>query len=429
MATRNLIFGTSRRIRQTATQLIRRAHGNVTITFALSSVVMIGIVGVAIDYGRWQMQETKLQNVVDSATLAAVHQLKKADWTQTKVESAVARFMESNGAGLNGIVVESVKIDQTKLTIEVNVRFPVEKTLSAILSNKPTSIRTRSTARADKPVNAPTCILALEPVDNEGLSLTGGSSIDGVNCRVQVNSPAIRAANVGGGGYLKSSENCIVGTTNISGGSTVSPTPTPGCKSMPDPFAGRAPLAYGGCTYTAGLVRGKTVTVNPGVYCGGLKFDAGANVTFSPGIYVIKDGTLLTSGGGIYTGNGVSFYLTGTGAGISLTGGGVFDIKAPKSGALQSFLFYLDRNASPAKRSVISGGGNVKYEGIFYFPTQPIEMTGGTDTLDPSPWTMFIAKTMLISGGGTMKLRFDTKSATVPLPPEFPSSKGVSLIN
>ena len=46
------------------------------------------------------------------------------------------------------------------------------------------------------------------------------------------------------------------------------------------------------------------MTLQPGVYCGGMSFSGPVNVTFAPGLYMIKDG-VITETGGTFTGNGV----------------------------------------------------------------------------------------------------------------------------
>ena len=46
-------------------------HGGVAIIFALTVIMIVGIVGGAIDYGRWHHAKTKLQYAIDNAALAA----------------------------------------------------------------------------------------------------------------------------------------------------------------------------------------------------------------------------------------------------------------------------------------------------------------------------------------------------------------------
>ena len=175
---------------------------------------------------------------------------------------------------------------------------------------------------------------------------------------------------------------------------------------------------YGACTYNNFVTASKiSVTLNPGVYCGGLKLGAGDNATFNPGLYVINGGQFITQGGSTVQGTGVSFYLTGNQAGVSFTGGDTFHLSAMTTGSLAGFLFFLDRNAVPNKVSVVGGGGNVFYEGILYFPTQPLNFTGGSTSTGPSNYGVYIADTILYGGGGTLIIKYDPTKTSVPILP------------
>jgi hypothetical protein len=45
-----------------------------------------------------------------------------------------------------------------------------------------------------------------------------------------------------------------------------------------------------------------------------MSFSGQVTVTFASGLFIIKDRVLQASGGSSFTGNGVSFFLTGLGA-------------------------------------------------------------------------------------------------------------------
>ncbi|WP_291698283.1 TadE/TadG family type IV pilus assembly protein, partial [Bradyrhizobium sp.] len=48
----------------------RDRRGNIAIIFALAGIVVLGFVGVAVDYSIANKQRTKLQDALDSALLA-----------------------------------------------------------------------------------------------------------------------------------------------------------------------------------------------------------------------------------------------------------------------------------------------------------------------------------------------------------------------
>jgi len=57
-----------------------------------------------------------------------------------------------------------------------------------------------------------------------------------------------------------------------------------GAGPVTDPYAKDAFPDFSGCAQR-NYVGKETETISAGVYCGGMKFNAGANVTLNPGIY------------------------------------------------------------------------------------------------------------------------------------------------
>src|SRR5262249_55882826 len=191
------------------------------------------------------------------------------------------------------------------------------------------------------------CVMATNRNAQPALSLNGNAGIDikAPNCVLQVNSNAFGAVSLNGNTTIKSAENCFVGTSTKVGNASIVPEPDPECKPMPDPFANVTKPAVGPCDYTNYSLSGnKTVTLNPGVYCGGMKFTGQTHVTFSPGLYIIKDGTISAQGGASFIGLGVTFFLTGAGAAVDIEGGANWHLVASNNGSLAGFVFYLEPN-------------------------------------------------------------------------------------
>jgi hypothetical protein len=157
-------------------------------------------------------------------------------------------------------------------------------------------------------------------------------------------------------------------------------------------------------------------------YCGGISIVGQAEITFAPGLYVIKDGTLSASGGGALTGNGVTFYLTGKGAGVDLGGVTTTHFTAASDGPFPGFVFFLDPSAGPAKSSQVSGTAELFFEGIIYLPTQALTVTGSSGVFAPSPFTMYIADTIKIAGNAVV-MKSDPKKTTVALPTTLPGDQ------
>lgn len=77
----------------------------------------------------------------------------------------------------------------------------------------------------------------------------------------------------------------------------------------------------------------------------------------------------------------------------------------------------------------MSGGGDLYYEGILYFPTQNIIVSGGGSTTTTSPFTAYIGNTFNYSGGSTLNIDVDRARTSVPVPSAlYPLSGGVALV-
>ena len=171
--------------------------------------------------------------------------------------------------------------------------------------------------------------------------------------------------------------------------------------------------------------------LSPGVYCGGLTLSSVATATLLPGLYVIKDGLFKMSGGGTFIGNGVTILLTGNSVGLDWSGGGSYHLVASSSGPLAGFAIFMDPNATPAAKSVISGTGAMYYEGILYFAGQQVEVSGtGLTYAAVAPWTILIANNFVYSGGSQMVVKADATLTSVFIPPELltPSSGGGQVV-
>ena len=196
------------------------------------------------------------------------------------------------------------------------------------------------------------CMIAL---DANGTKSTGNSdAINASNCLVQVNSNNNDAVDMSGSTTIKTAENCFVGKLHTYSPSSVSPAADATCNVLVDPFAGLAKPTIGACDYNKYKAPNNS-TLSPGVYCGGLTISS-TTVTFAPGLYIIKDGDLNASGTSTMTGNGVTFFLTGNGAGVTSSGGSSWHLVAAgnqsypctdgKTGCLAGFVFYLDASGA-----------------------------------------------------------------------------------
>jgi len=265
------------------------------------------------------------------------------------------------------------------------------------------------------------CVMALNRDAQAALQLTGNASItiNAPKCVIQVNSSSVRAVDMNGNTVIKSVENCFVGGIRTVGNSTITPAPNATCKPIPDPFANYPRPMVGACDFTNYRLSGnQTVTLQPGVYCGGMNFSSHVNVTFAPGLYIIKDG-IISESGGTFTGNGVSFFLTGNNASLQLSGQANWRLVAPTNGPLPGFAIFLDPDGPSGlagTTSSLSGQAELYFEGIVYLPKQEVTVSGTASAFAPSPYTSYIGDTLRFVGNGDLVINNDTSLTALPLP-------------
>jgi hypothetical protein len=248
------------------------------------------------------------------------------------------------------------------------------------------------------------CVYVLSSNASPALSLSGSSTLTTTGCGISVNSSAHPAVSVTGASSISTTSLTVNGTTQITGSSTVSPSPKAG--TVTDPFGtltGPSIPSCSGQPSNYSLSNNATATISPGVYCGGITVSS-ATLTLSPGVYILNGGGLTVWNNAVLNASGVMFYNTGVNgqiAGpITISGGAVVNQSAPSSGPYQGIAFFQDRSITYAASNSISNGATGNITGTFYFPTTDFQFQGNTDS---AVYAAFIANTITISGNSSLK--------------------------
>jgi Flp pilus assembly protein TadG len=403
-------------LRKSYRELKGNREGSVAATFALSLVPLVGLVGAAVDYSSANNARTNLQGALDAALLAGAKD-GSANWTTAALNSFNANFNTKLASNVNPTFeLTSTRAYMGRVTATVPSNF------LGVLGVSGINISANGTAAVPpSSTGAYYCVMALNRTAQSALQLTGNASItiNAPKCVIQVNSSSTRAVDTTGNAVIKAVENCFVGGVSSVGNSSISPAPDATCKPIPDPFANYPRPSVGNCAYNNYQLSGnKTVTLQPGVYCGGMTFSGPVNVTFAPGLYVIKDG-VITETGGSFTGNGVSFFLTGYNTSLQLSGQANWHLVAAASGPLPGFAIFLDPDGPSGlagSTSSLSGQSELYFEGIVYLPKQEVTVSGNGSAFAPSPYTSYIGDTLRFVGNGDLVINNDTSLTALPLP-------------
>jgi Flp pilus assembly protein TadG len=403
-------------LRTNLRSFVRGTDGSILPLFTLALIPVVGLIGAAVDYSRANNVRTGLQASLDIALLAGAR-----DGTTNWVNVATSVFnanVKSKGASTVG--TPTFSLDGNRAYVG-SVTAAMATQFMGVVGVSNMDVSVRGTATVASTTGTHYCVLALNGNERAALTLTGNASIvvNAPKCVIQVNSKDIYAVDMTGNASIASVENCFVGGLRTVGNATISPTPNPTCSPVPDPFAKYPRPAVGGCDYTNYSQSGnKTLTLTPGVYCGGMNFSGPLNITFSPGLYIIKDGT-ITESGGTFVGNGVTFFLTGAGAGVNLSGQANWRIVAPTGGSMPGFAIFLEPDGPTglaASSSTLSGQAELYFEGIVYLPGQQVTVTGNATAIAPSPYTSYIGDTLRFVGNGELIINNDTTLTQLPIP-------------
>jgi hypothetical protein len=173
-------------------------------------------------------------------------------------------------------------------------------------------------------------------------------------------------------------------------------------------------------------------TLTPGLYCDGLTVKQ-QTVTLQSGVHVFRDyelyvqsqGTLKSEPGGSVT----IIFTGGPGARFVNQAGANVDVTAPSSGLFSGIVMAQDPATIPTSNNTITGGGFMEFDGILYFPKQPLYISGNGDIAADSPQFAILADTIDIEGNGTLYIHIASDAPGSGLPALPQANETIRLIH
>lgn len=417
----------------------RRQSGISLILVAIMAMVLIGLVGLALDAALVASTAQQLQHAADAASLAGARLVKyEAALNDPNNPYTLTRQAAIDVALANVAANVTVKIDQNVSNdpngdIVVGMWDTLSKTLTPDLLT-PNAVRVRCHRTPDNPdgklalmfgpvfgwadsdvgadstaalaASGGALMVILDETMPESL-LLNGNVLMSVNGDIHVNSSANCAARLNGAPeklVVFTYKVCVEGSacyqdTAISG--TVVEQ-DPACQ-VPDPLAdvlpttadwdalrtnlaAITPLDGSGNPLTSITDSG---TYSPGYYPAGLTLTSTKQVTLTPGTYMFgPPGIELTGSAFVTAGNtnpnvcGDSFagvtILIDQGASVKATGSGAgMALTAPKTGPLENIALMHHRSNSGNDECKLTGGGSLAVRGYLYCPAGEVVIGGG----------------------------------------------------
>ena len=360
--------------------------GQMLVMTALSLVLLMGSLALAIDVGVLFRAQRNMQIAADAAAVAAAL---NDQYGATSTPTAAA-----NAAALaNGVASTYVTVNNPPASgwhtgvgyIEVIVNQPNPTYFMSMFGINPVNVAARAVAGI---VPSPSCIYILNPTGANSFYIKGNSSIQTPGCGIQVDSTNSNAMCVQGSASVNGPYINIVGGQNPSGKCGKSPgaTVNKGVLSLPDPYKGlTGPTTTSQCSSTssattlsgtvAGPGAGNTICYTNAVAINGASMGAGTYVFMNgltlSGNVSVTNGTIDVEQGDFTQGN----------ANLAITA------PADKTNPYNSIAFMVPSTntqmschnsvnsfggASSPCLQIQFGSGNENLDGIIYAPTSTV---------------------------------------------------------
>jgi Flp pilus assembly protein TadG len=374
-------------------------RGNIAIIAAIVLPVFLGAAGLGFETAGWYQGQRALQNAADSATVAAAANGSSSYATEAQAVATTYGFQ--NGVSnvtvtaTNTATCPSGATNCYSVTISKRVPLYLAQLVGfqgdSTIGSPATPAKTLTAVAVSTQDTTPRsyCILALASSGAEGITTNGAPFANLNGCDVMSNTSATchgHNLNAGHGDAHDASSGCgvtqdsnlpVVADPYLSLAANIPADP---CATYPQEPAKKKDPALPASNQLSGALSWSGTKI----LCGDVQLTGNVSLTTSaPGaVLVIENGQLDSNGFTLQTlaGSGLTVIFSGTSAGgyaHAPTGGGVFDIAAPTSGAWSGVALY--QNPSLTSGVDISAAGNSptwEITGLVYLPHSSVTFSG-----------------------------------------------------
>jgi Flp pilus assembly protein TadG len=406
-------------------------RGQVAIIFTLVIPVLVGSVGMAVDYTAWTAQVRKLQGTADAAAIAAVRELYLANTTDGQVEAVAALVaraqFDNSGRSSTGLTV-ATDIRHDRGAVQVTVSQAREIYFSQVFGTSFADLAATAVARAAG--GGRICVIGLDDYASGTVRLERESRLTAPRCAVYSNSLSSSGIDVSGLSMLDAELVCSAGGLDGTSANFGSTAPLTDCPQIQDPLAERPQPHVGSCDHEGlylafnksigpliGSIRDNVgqLVLYPGTYCGGLVVSH-SNLLLMPGVYVISGGPLHFRAGTTVFGENVGFFLHGDAAALVIESDSTVDLTAPLDGPLAGLLVFEDRHAPLDREHVIKSNDASVLLGTIYLSRGAFVVDTNARVADESAYTAIVARRLVLRRRPNLFLNADYDATDVPVP-------------
>lgn len=376
-------------------------EGQILVLFALFSLVLVGMLALAIDVGYLMSERRLVQNAVDAAATAGGVALLNGEG-ESIVRATANSYAEENGVDATGVNV-GVEGDARDGRVTVEAEVEVQRFFLGAVYTGDWSVSARAVAEVDDERNGQYALIALE---EPGMDLSGRPAVIIKNGSAMSNGDVtqnggknrfVTDGTIDAVGVVEPNENWVA-PDGFNGGRPVYDDPL-GSVTKPS-FAGLVVYTTDnlpdcgtndGCTLLPGYYKNVNITVK-------------RTVMLQPGFYYFENSKLaLQNTNSRIEGRDVMLYFTGSSAQFIPKNGEVH-LEAPATshypGGHDGMAVWIENCSS------MEWGGNTEFfvSGIFYAPCSQVWLHGTPDgdVLDGQ----MIVGSINLDGNGTLSMAY-----------------------
>jgi Flp pilus assembly protein TadG len=391
-------------------------RGTIAVSFGILAPALVAVAGIGIDYGLLVQKRAALQSLSDAASIAAASEFPTTQGDVTALEAVAEAYVNSRAKAFDGNLSAQVTTNKEAGSVTVRVSHEWTPFFAHFLDTGVTPVSAVSTASSVG--SGKVCVLALRPRSNAALFLEMNATLVADGCAVYSNSTHKNSIWLDDNASITAKLVCSAGGVKYLFAKSLTPEATLDCPPLADPLVGRnAPPSDNCPTKSAQLViTDENRSLSPGTYCGGIRIEGSSQVTFQPGVFVIKGGPFEVVDSAKIDGAYTGFFLTGANAVLKFEGNTSIDLVAPKDGPLAGLLFFEDRNAKSGNEHIINSNDARVLLGTIYLPLATLSIAANAPVADKSAYTAIIADMLVLSSGPDLVLRSDYGATDVPVP-------------
>lgn len=407
--------GRTVRIISWARRFGRDKRGSIALKAALilPAVLMMG--AGAFDLTQVQASKIRLQDIADSAALAAANDLSLATDGSNAKERArayVASHIVEWGEQAPTVVESYEIVDvEGQRAIRVLLKGHRPSFFASLLPPGGWHFNAQSTATTMGMV--PLCVLVSGDTGARLLYVTDTSKLNAPACLVHSNRDieAVGAASV--------TAASIQAVTTAQG--FITPTANTGAASIEDPFTGLDLERQTGLTLlcTVGELTNRIVVtsgthyVRPGRHCGGIDARGTARIVLEPGEHMFRQGHLVIDETARLEGRDVVAFFDAASR-FEFKGQALVNLDGRKSGPYAGLVMGAMRDNR--QDFIVSADHVESLLGVIYVPSARLIVEGTADIARDSAWTVIVAKQVQLRGSPSLFINANYDASDVPVP-------------